>query len=120
MRVRVDKAQLQETLRINRDAHEADFNEVWELYRQKLIDALQELIDEAKAAEHGKKNLTYSAYVHTPENHTKDYDRIIDMVAMDNSDSIELSEQDYSWYVLDNWDWKERYNLTSSSLKGEI
>ncbi len=40
---------------------------------------------------------------------TRDYDRVISMLKMDLTDTVELSESDYSQYVLDDWQWKRQF-----------
>jgi hypothetical protein len=44
-----------------------------------------------------------------PVDHTRDYDRVISMLKMDLAKTVELSESDYSQYVLDDWEWKRQF-----------
>jgi hypothetical protein len=44
-----------------------------------------------------------------PENHTKDYERAIRMMQASIYDEVRLSEQEFDSYVLNNWDWKEKF-----------
>ncbi|MFI5387626.1 MAG: hypothetical protein ACHQ50_16075 [Fimbriimonadales bacterium] len=40
-----------------------------------------------------------------PEDHTRDYDRIVRMLEMSVDDVLVLSEYDFSQYVMDQWEW---------------
>ena len=48
-----------------------------------------------------------------PEDHTKDYDRVLKMLDMSQDASIELGERDFDQYVMDNWGWSEAFNMSS-------
>ena len=49
-----------------------------------------------------------------PENHTRDYERVIQMLERSLDETVSLSETDFRAYVQDDWDWKRAF-LTSSA-----
>jgi hypothetical protein len=50
-----------------------------------------------------------------PDNHTKDYERAIRMMRSSIYDEVRLSEQEFDSYVLNNWQWKDKF-LTANSF----
>lgn len=52
--------------------------------------------------------------VAAPKDQTGDYDRIISMFQWSTDKIIELSETEFSRYVLDNWAWTEDFKLSNS------
>jgi hypothetical protein len=49
-----------------------------------------------------------------PDNHLKDYDTTISMIAADQSETIDISQEDYRQYVLDEWTWKDIWSISNS------
>ena len=78
------------------------------------------------AARNGKRIEQYIR-LPEPEDHTRDYDRVISMLEMDLTDTVELSESDYSQYVLDDWQWKRQclgtnraYSVKAAKLADDL
>jgi hypothetical protein len=55
-----------------------------------------------------------------PENHTDDYERAIRMTNMSIYDTVELSEDEFDSYVLNNWEWKKRFLISNSAYLSNI
>ena len=104
-RIRVEKSKLLRILQKNRYAHHDIFIEAQKGFRKAIIEALESRL---KQARDGKR---VEQYLNLPEpvDRTRDYDRVISMLKMDLTDMIELSESDYSQYILDDWDWKRQF-----------
>lgn len=111
MNSRIEKVQLLEVLASNRAKHRAIFEEAVEGYRKKAIAMLNENLDAIKA----NKNHRVGVYLQVPEDHTRDYDRIIKMVNMSTDNEIVLQETDFKSYVMDDWQWTQQF-LTSNAV----
>ena len=109
--VRVQKEVLLERLRENRDQHRTIFEKAIDGYRKFVIADLEDKIDLLK---NGKKIQNFVQFV-VPEDHTKDYNRVIGMIEMTLDNEIELSESEYRQYVDDDWQWKTNFANTSST-----
>lgn len=109
MKTVMDKEKLISIVRHNRDEHAATYREAREAYREKGVSLLEKLIVKLKDGENIRPYLNLP----TPENHTDDYDRTIEMLEHDVRDQIELEENEFRQYVLDQWSWKENW-LTST------
>ena len=94
----------------NRGAHRQIFIEALEGYRKQAIELLEEQIGRAKSG----KNFKVQFQLVQPMDHTRDYDRIIGMLKMNTGGYVELSEDDYRAYVMDDWAWKNQFLATNS------
>jgi hypothetical protein len=113
--IQVRKDDLLTRVRENRDKHRAMFLEAQEGYRKALVDAIEE---ELSRAREGKRPQWRAMSLPVPEDHTKDYDAVLDMVTMDTRDEIELSQSEFRQYVRDEWRWREEFINTTRTYNG--
>jgi hypothetical protein len=119
---KVDKAKLLAILRINRERHKAVFDEAVAGYKIQATKLLKEHLLRVQAG----KNVRVHIVLTQPVNQTRSYDRIIGMLEMALAEEVELSEEDYQQYVMDDWSWREefltsnaRYSSTASAMLEE-
>ena len=103
--IEVNKVTLLLKLRENRDKHRKVFEEALEGWRRNVLDELTLAVAEAKA---GKQYRTYFN-LPQPEDHTRDYDAIIEQVEWEVEDTITLTQQQFNQFVRDDWGWKEDF-----------
>lgn len=108
--VRVKKAELLAILQKNRAEHREIFLEAQEGYKKTVIAELEKALEEARS---GKK-ITRGISFATPVDQTKDYDRAIRMIEMSTEDIIELTENDFAQYVMDDWSWKNTFAFSNA------
>lgn len=103
--VTVSKAEFIDKVAANREKHRAVFESAQEGYREFLVSELDKRLDEAK------RGLPVSRYIiaDEPEDHTDDYDTVLEMARMSVDDIIEVTQQEFAWYVLDKWTWKQQW-----------
>lgn len=101
-KVIVKREALLAKLKENRYNHRGIFEEAQMAFRQRMIEELDKALDDAK---HGR---SFRRFIDLPEpeDHTKDYDRVITMVEMSVSENVELTQQEFAIYVMDDWGWK--------------
>jgi len=129
------KAFLLEKLRENRARHEEIFDEAMVSYREEVLEGLEglsetlndkigdlvECLDTTRSNEdktESFRDYDFSVsplYLTKPSNHLIDYDRTILMIKNCQQGDIELSQQEYSQYVMDNWDWQQSFMTSNSS-----
>lgn len=109
--IRVEKADLLAALKENLKEHRTLFLEAQEGYRAAFIKELDEMLADARAGRNYRKVVALVE----PQDHTKDYQRIIRMLEMTVSEQIPISEQEFAWYVLDDWAWKGQFVVTSNA-----
>ena len=119
--VKIEKEKLLVSLRTNRETHRAIFLEAQAGYREVVIERLDALLADAREG----RRITSSFSIEEPMDQTRDYDRAIKMLEMSFDDVIELSEQDFRCYVMDDWSWKDdflfsnsAYSVTASAIMG--
>jgi hypothetical protein len=113
-KLRFDKRFVSTRLKENRELHEKVYKEAVEGYQKKAIAFLNTKIEEIQ------KNPIANLYsnLHVPTNHLKEYDRAILMVDQSLDIEVELSEEDYSKYIQDNWSWTREFYTSNSSYSG--
>lgn len=109
--VKVQKDQLLMKLQINRESHRALFLKAQEGYRNLVI---AELDKSLKDAREGREIRTYIR-MEAPQDHTSDYDNVIEMLRMSVDDTIELEAHDFQCYVMDKWQWAQAAFLANST-----
>jgi hypothetical protein len=109
--IQVKKTELIAALKKNREQHQKDYDEAMTGYR----DAMTEELKERLAIAEKREDVHHLIDLDVPENHTKDYDRLIGMLEMSVDDAVLLTQQEYCQYVMDDWAWKERFTNASQA-----
>lgn len=109
----VPREQLLAVVRQNRDSHRAAFEKALGEYREACILELETWLTRARA---GKRIRAYTGLV-MPEDHTRDYDRVIAMLEMSVSETLELDEERFATYARDEWAWTGQFGKMSTSNK---
>jgi len=102
----VDRDEYLDRLRANRENHRAVFDEAIEGYHRLLMAELERRIRDLKRG----RQIDQHIGLPEPEDHTKDYDRVITMAEMSVSETVELSEDEFAMYVMDQWRWKQSFS----------
>lgn len=108
--VRINKAVLREAVVKNQGQHRAQFEKAFEGYRQECMELLEKHLQALKA---DKRHIVIFME-RPPEDHTDDYKRIVSMLEMSVDEVVELTELEFSQFVLDDWEWKERWTASNS------
>lgn len=114
--VRVKRDELLKHLEENRTKHRTIFEEAQEGFRTEVI----RLLDERLAAAKSGKGIDLRILLPEPQDHTKDYDRVILMVKMSVEDEQELTHAEFQQYVMDDWSWKREFVATASNYTSSI
>lgn len=109
--ITVSKQRLLETLRTNREEHRELFLKAQDVFRQRVIEVLDERLRHARA---GRK---VELFIHLPEpeDYTERFDQAIAMVEWAEGNSIELTEKDFQRYVLNRWEWAQSFAAATRS-----
>lgn len=108
--VTVDREEFIQKVSANRHNHRAVFEEALEGYRARLVTELERRLGDLRK---GRRIDQYIG-LPEPEDHTEDYDRILQMAAMSVRDTVDLSEDEFGRYVMDQWDWKQAFNHSTA------
>lgn len=109
--ITVPKHQLLQILERNRTAHRNAYDRALEKFREQAIMRLDKMLAQVRA---GKSPRLY-VDLPVPEEHTADYDRAIQMLAMDTTVDVKLSETAYARLVDDDWGWRDSFAANTSS-----
>ena len=109
--VRINKSELEKRVRANRDAHRGVFERAIEGYRKAAVRFFERQIDLARDGEQFQRAFMEPI----PEDHTEDYDAVIDMLDMSEDDTVTLTAGEFRQYVRDDWGWKRDFIATSQA-----
>lgn len=108
--ITVDKLDLLEKLKANRNEHRKIFLEAQTGFRQAAIRELDSMLADARTPD---KKIRRTVNLVEPVDQTKDYDRAIAMLQMSVDETIQLDEHDFRAYVQDEWNWKAQFNSSN-------
>jgi hypothetical protein len=111
MKIQIERTTLLDTVRANREKHREIFLKAQQGYQKQIVQLLEERLQRARDG----KQVQLWINLTEPMDQTNDYDRIIRMLEMTETHQIELSEGDFSQYVMDDWQWKKQFLATNSS-----
>lgn len=106
------KTNLLARITANRDLHRQVFEEAVEGYRQTMIQDLENQIKELTAG-----TLPRIRFVgrEIPEDHTADYNTVIDMLEFSSDDTVSLSQAEFRQFVRDEWAWKGKFAFDAAN-----
>ena len=109
--ITVKKDELLSQLRENRSKHYEIFVEAQKGYREDIIKELDAMLHEARSG----KSIRRAVALIEPQDHTRDYDRIIRMLEMSVTNTVFINEQEFAQYVQDDWGWKRAFTESASN-----
>jgi hypothetical protein len=111
--IKVSKTELLETLTKNKAKHIQEYKEAMDGYFAEAKKALRNLMKTCnKQEEFDFGELTH---LDIPVSHENDYETVIQMLNWDTTDTIELSRDEFTKYVMDSWLWKDTFSATISN-----
>lgn len=115
--IKVNKASLLEIIKKNREEHRGMVEEAQKKFREVAIKALDITL---RAALNGKAfELRNLSALFVPEDHTRDYDRSIQMLEMSVEVEVMVSEQEFQNYVQDIWGWSRDWAMKNCTYMNE-
>lgn len=112
--IRLDRDEFVAKVQANRDNHRAVFDKAVEGYRGRWIEQLERRLHDVRRG----RAIDQYFRLPEPEDHTDDYDRVLMMARMQLDDVIELTEDEFAMYVMDQWSWKNSFTSTTSRYVG--
>lgn len=100
--ITIEKSKLLEVLKANREKHREIFLEAQGNYRKAVIAELDRMLAEAKSGQRVRRQVLLPE----PIDQTREYDRAIRMLEMASDATIDINEQDFRCYVMDEWNWR--------------
>jgi hypothetical protein len=104
-KITVEKGELLDKLRANRKDHQLIFQEALKGFAEKVSAELERSLADIRGGQRRDVRVWHAA----PKDHSSDYDRAIAMIEMAVGDTIVLSENDFTQYVMDDWGWQDQF-----------
>jgi hypothetical protein len=114
--VKINKAELLNIVRANKEKHVKEFNEAVEDYKKAAVKISIENLKLAETTELDQiariRNLPSK-----PVSYEDSYTRAIRMLELSVDEVIEIEEHIFNQLVLDEWQWKQNFAVTSALYK---
>lgn len=94
----------------NRKNHRAEFENAFVGYKTAAIKALETNLELFKQGK--RTRLSWNEV--PPEDHTKDYDRVIEMLAASVDKTVKLESGEFANFVQDDWHWMQSWTVSNS------
>ena len=109
--VTVKVEDLRAKVQANRDAHREVFERADAGWKQAALDWFNVQAERAVAGEE------FAVWFNEtrPEDHTADYDTVLDMLDMEVGEEVTLTMQEFRQYARDDWGWKKDWTATASN-----
>jgi hypothetical protein len=101
--VTVQRDELLRRIKANREAHRSLFLAAQDGFRARVVEELDQMLQDARD---GRKPIRLLVGLVEPQDHTKDYDRVIAMLEMSTESEVTVHEEKFQCYVMDDWAWK--------------
>jgi hypothetical protein len=109
--VKVNVASILKRIKANREEHLKIVEEAWVGYIKNVTAELSRMHN---AFKEGRRFRAYIGLT-APQDHTKDYDAVIDMLESSTEAEIMLNQQDFRAYVRDEWSWMGQFLHSNSA-----
>jgi hypothetical protein len=108
--ITVNKDLLVSKLKENREQHHDLYEKAWDGYCKLVRQTLEDMLVIIKTKRPIARGIGHAP----PEDHTADYDDVIDMLSWSLGNEVELTQTQFIQYVKDDWGWREAW-ITSNS-----
>lgn len=102
--ISVNRLELIARVQKNRDEHRDLFLKAQEGFRARVVEELDAMLADARS----DRPLRTQVRLRAPEDHTADYDRTLDMLAMTGAAEVAIDEHEFARLVRNEWDWFQR------------
>lgn len=109
--VTVSKSALRAKIEENRSLHRKIFEEALDGWKKEVLAEVGRLYDSAKSGAFPK---TVMVHLPRPDDHTKDFDRALQMIDMEIDTEVILSQGDFANLVQNQWDWMDMFLARNS------
>lgn len=114
--VKIEKFNLLNIVRENREKHIKDYNESVVDYKNAVLKVAKRNLELAETGNMESMN-KFRAFPQKPTSYEQEYNRSIRMLELSVDDTIELDNTLFNQLVLDEWQWKSSFVSTSTLYK---
>ena len=114
--VKINKAELLDIVRANKEKHIKEFAEAVEDFKKAALNIAENNLKLAQTAD-TEQIARFKALPSKPVSYEDSYTRAIRMLELSVDDVIEIEEQIFNQLVLDEWQWKHNFAVSNASYK---
>lgn len=113
--VTINTLKLLDIINENRAKHIKDYDEAIIGYRAEAEKQLKDMIKKVR----GGEPISHILTLMQPVNNVADYDRNIRMLELSDTTTVEISEQEFKQYVMDDWQWTASFKQYVDTYNGK-
>ena len=112
--ITVSKDRILKILKSNKEKHIKEYNEALTAFYTKAAMVFSSMMEKALNSD---PSLTINEVCELikPISHQEEYELVIRMLQMDLNEVVDLSRQEYTQYIDDNWTWTQQFKSINSS-----
>lgn len=121
--VNVNRLELLDKLRTNRELHRKEYIEALEEFHTRLLEDLKLAVKKVNSTQNTEDLKNFRFGLQFPQNHEQEYEDVIEMLEMSVDETIQLDAQSFKAYIKNEWHWqgqmraaKAAYVTAGSSL----
>ncbi len=114
--VKINKEELLNIVRANKEKHIKEFAEAVEDFKKAALNIAENNLKLAQTAD-TEQIAKFKALPSKPVSYEDSYTRAIRMLELSVDSVIEIEEQIFNQLVLDEWQWKQNFAVTSALYK---
>ena len=110
--VLISKEKLLDKIIKNRNKHQVEFVVAHVNWEKTVMETLRIALRKAE------NNVEFTTHFNIPEpvEHTDEYDVVISQIEWNEEGQIELDQQDFKRFILDDWEWKNTFDMKTHSI----
>lgn len=114
--VKINKDELLEIVRANKEKHITDFAEAVDDYKEVVLKICNANLKKAATADLDAFTKIKSM-PHAPQSYDDEYTRAIRMLELSVDEIIEVEQDVFNQLVLDEWHWKSNFTMMNATYK---
>jgi hypothetical protein len=116
LKVNIEVATLVEALQNNKYKHKQEYEKAVKVYFADLSKAIDKI---AGSVAQGDLKSEHTLNMQKPVNNEKEYDKYINMLQKATDTTVEITAEEYSCIVEDNWSWAIQAALLNASYSSK-
>lgn len=113
--VNVNRIELLEYLRKNREKHILEYQQAVDCYQDAMVNALKKKLKEVRSG----KATELSLSLPRPQSYESNYNNVIEMLELSVDENINLDSGAFKAYIKDEWNWSNSFKtLVGSYISG--
>ena len=109
--IKVEKSELIDILEKNKKVHIKEFKDTWSGYKEDVQSWMEKQVLNLRS----NKDFEVRFEGTMPYSNEEDYTKILGMLELSVDTEVDLTTEEYTSYVQDDWEWKHHFSAMNST-----